>query len=76
MFIGKTLAEVAEEASRNFFDGYDVRILKDEEDDTGKYLDEAHSIKAIIRKHPEIANYRVKFENNFFGELILRVIKE
>lgn len=24
----------------------------------------------------EMANYKVKFENDFFGELVLRVIKE
>lgn len=46
------------------------------EDTTGKLLDTSYSIKAIIKEHPEIANYKVKFENDFFGELVLRVIKE
>lgn len=80
MFVGKTLAEVAEEASLSL-SGYRVMILKDEEDDTGERFDElysikAYSIKVIIKHYPEIANYRVKFENDFFGELVLRVIKE
>ena len=51
-------------------------ILQDEEDATGKLLDTSYSIKAIVEEHPEIANYKVKFENDFFGELVLRVIKE
>lgn len=75
MFIGKTLAEVAEE-TRPALSGYIVMILQDEEDTTGKRLDELYSVKAIIKEHPEIAKYKVKFENDFFGELVLRVIKE
>lgn len=75
MFVGKTLAEVAEEASLSL-SGYCVMILRDKEDQTGEYLDESYSIKTIIKHYPEIANYRVKFENDFFGELVLRVIKE
>lgn len=75
MFVGKTLTEVAEETSFSL-SGYHVRILQDEEDQTGEYLDESYSIKTIIKHYPEIANYRVKFENNFFGLLVLRVIKE
>ena len=75
MFIGKTLAEVAEE-TRPALSGYIVMILQDEEDTTGKRLDESYSIKAIIKEHPEIAKYKVKFENDFFRELVLRVIKE
>lgn len=76
MFIGKTLAEVAEEP-RPSLSGYCVTILQDEEDDTGEYFDESYSVKAIIKEHPEIADYRVKFENIFFFDLmVLRVIKE
>ena len=75
MFIGKTLAEVAKE-TRPTLSGYIVMILQDEEDTTGKRLDELYSVKAIIKEHPEIAKYKVKFENDFFGELVLRVIKE
>lgn len=75
MFIGKTLAEVAER-TRPTLSGYSIMILQDEEDTTGKLLDTSYSIKAIVEEHPEIANYKVKFENDFFGELVLRVIKE
>lgn len=75
MFIGKTLAEVAK-GTRSSLGGYSIMILHDEEDTTGKLLDTSYSIKAIIKEHPEIANYKVKFENDFFGELVLRVIKE
>lgn len=75
MFIGKTLAEVAK-GTRPTLSGYSIMILQDEKDTTGKLLDTSYSIKAIVEEHPEIANYKVKFENDFFGELVLRVIKE
>lgn len=77
MYIGKTLAEVAEETKHTFFNRhYIVKTLQDEEDYIGRYLDLNYSVEAIIKEHPEIANYRVKFENNLFDPLVLRVIKE
>lgn len=75
MFIGKTLKEVAEEAGFAL-GGYSIMILQDEEDTTGKLLDTSPSIKAVVEEHPEIVDYKVKFENEYFGELVLRVIKE
>lgn len=75
MFIGKTLKEVAEETGFAL-GGYSIMILQDEEDTTGKLLDTSHSIKAVVEEHPEIVDYKVKFENEYFGELVLRVLKE
>ena len=50
--------------SRSIFVGY-----------IGKPLDEDFSIGLILRKHPEYANCKVKYENDFYGTTVLRVEK-
>ena len=74
--IGKTLSEIAKETPISFSGGYSVFLLQDETDTTGKKIDISYSVMAILEKHPEIANYKVKFENDFYGMTVLRVIKE
>ena len=71
--IGKTLSEIAKETPISFRGGYSVFLLQDETDTTGKEIDISYSIMAILKKHPEIANYKVKFENDFYGTMVLRV---
>ncbi len=72
--IGKTLAEVHKDCGFNIF-GYSVFVLQDENDTTGKLLGEDISIGLILRKHPQYANYKVKYENDYFGTTVLRVEK-
>lgn len=74
--IGKILSEIAKETPISFSGGYSVFLLQDETDTTGKEIDMSYSVRAILEKHPEIANYKVKFENDFYGMTVLRVIKE
>ena len=72
--IGKTLAEVHKDCGGNM-GGYSVFVLQDENDKTGKQLDEDFSIGLILRKHTQYANYKVKYENDFYGTKVLRVEK-
>ena len=74
--IGKTLSEIAKETPISFSGGYSVFLLQDATDTTGKEIDISYSVMAILGKHPEIANYKVKFENDFYGMTVLRVTKE
>lgn len=74
--IGKTLSEIAKETPISFSGGYSVFLLQDETDTTGKEIDMSYSVMAILKKHPEIANYKVKLENDFYGMTVLRVTKE
>ena len=73
--IGKTLSEIAKETPISFSGGYSVFLLQDETDTTGKKIDISYSVMAILEKHPEIANYKVKFENDFYGMTVLRVTR-
>ena len=72
--VGKTLAEVHKDCGINF-KGFAVFVLQDEYDRTGKALDEDFSIGFILEKHPEYADYIIKYENDFFGTTVLRVLK-
>ena len=72
--IGKTLAEIHKDCGLSM-KGYAVFVLQDENDKTGKQLDEDFSIGLILRKYPEYADYKVKYENDFFGTTVLRVMK-
>lgn len=72
--IGKTLAELYRDC-RFSVGGYAVFVLQDEYDETGAPLDEDFSIGLILRKHPEYANSKVKYTNNFYGTVVLRVEK-
>jgi hypothetical protein len=74
--IGKTLAEVAQETSASFNGGYEVFLLADDTDDIGVIVDTSYSVKAILNNHPELADYKVKLENDFYGMTVLRVLKE
>ena len=73
--IGKTLAQIANETKADFGGGYSVFVLQDETDTIGKEIDMSYSVRAILKDHPEIANYKVKLENGFYGTTVLRVVK-
>lgn len=73
--IGKTLEEVHKDCGASM-SGYAVFVLENENDNVGKQLDEDISIGLILRKHPEYTHYRVKYTNDFFGETVLRVLKD
>jgi hypothetical protein len=73
--IGKTLLEVHKDCGMNF-KGYSVFVLQDEKDTIGVNLGEEISIGLILRKHPQYANYKVKYENDFFGTTVLRIAQE
>ena len=73
---GKTLAEVAAETGADPRNGFCVMILQSPSDQYGKELDFTYSVREILRRHPEVAKYKVKYHNNFFGALVLRVIQE
>lgn len=72
--IGKTLAEVGGDCGVSLR-GYSVFVLQDESDRTGEEIDTNFSINMILEKYPEYADYIVKYENDFFGIAVLRVIK-
>lgn len=72
--IGKTLAEIHKDCGSNM-GGYSVFVLQDKNDKIGKQLDEDFSIGLILRKHPQYANYKVKYENDSYGTKVLRVEK-
>ena len=72
--IGKTLAEIHKDCGSNI-GGYSVYVLQDEDDTLGKPLYGEYSIELILKKHPQYANYKVKYENDFYGITVLRVEK-
>lgn len=72
--IGKTLAEIHKDCGCNL-GGYSVFFLQDENDIIGKRLDEDFSIGLILIKYPQYANCKVKYENDFYGTTVLRVVK-
>lgn len=74
--IGKTLVQIARDIPEHYRDAFSVFILQDENDTTGKEVETSYSVMSILRKHPEIADFKVKLENDFFGTTVLRVIKE
>lgn len=72
--IGKTLAEVHKECGFSS-NGYSIFVLQDKNDKIGVCLDEDCSVRLILQKYPEYTNYKVKYENDFFGTTVLRVEK-
>ena len=72
--IGKSLAEIHRDCGISMR-GYSVFVLQNEVDTIGILLDEDISIGEILKKHPQYANYKVKYENNFYGMTVLRIEK-
>lgn len=73
--VGKTLLQVSRECGSSM-KGYSVFVLQDDKDTTGKRLDEDISVGCILKNHPEYANAVVKFENDFYGTTVLRVMEK
>ncbi len=72
--IGKTLLEIHKDCGSNI-GGYSVFVLQHDKDITGVRLDEDISVGLILRKYPQYADYKVKYENDFYGTVVLRVWK-
>lgn len=72
--VGKTIQELWEQGWGRFSQ-VGVFVLKDEDDDTGKRLDEAFGLRSILNAYPYIADYEVKFHNVYCGEQIIRCIE-
>lgn len=75
-YIGKTLAEVAAETCIDFLNGYSVFLLYNEHDLTGREIETAYSVKAILINHPELSECVVKCANDFYGTWVFRVLKD
>lgn len=73
-YIGKTLMELGKECGVNY-NGYAVFALQDENDILGVLIDEKLHLGLILKKHPEYANWKVKFQNDYYGTTVLRVEK-
>lgn len=69
-FHDMTLAEVAEATDRRQ-DGWAV-FLTEPDDYLGNLVGEDFSVADIIRQHPEIKNWVVKYTNNYMGMIVLR----
>ena len=75
--IGKTLAQVGKDlGSDGNMCGYAIFVLRNECDHIGVLLNEDLTVNSILEKHPEYKDYRVKYENDFFGTVVLRITKE
>lgn len=72
--IGKTLLEIHKDCGSNR-GGYVVFVLQHDKDITGVRLDEDISVGLILRKYPQYADYKVKYENDFYGTVVLRIWK-
>ena len=71
--IGKTLLELVPE-NGFYINGYAVRKLRDENDRYGEPYGEAVSLRLILKENPELSSLRVKYVDDFFGQIIFRVI--
>lgn len=75
--IGKTLMQVSKDlGSDGTWNGYAIFVLQNECDEVGIFLKEDLTVGSILKKYPEYADYRVKYENDFFGTTVLRITKE
>ena len=72
--IGTTLAEIDKDCGC-YLGGYSVFVLQDEDDITGIPLGTDISIGLILRENPEYAKSKVIYANDFFGIVVLRVLK-
>ena len=74
--IGKTLEEVCKDCGPNL-NGYALFVLQHEADKTGLCIGENISLTAILKQYTDgdkYFNYIVKFENDFYGEIVIRII--
>ena len=72
-FKGKTLKEIAD-GQYWFSQGVSVYVLQNEEDLTGKEIANELSVKSIIKQYPYLENCKVKYENDFYGIHVLRIM--
>ena len=71
-YVGKTLSELADQTGVSW-QPIHVFVLEDEEDDTGKHLMAAYSLRQIITAHPAAAAATVVTANDYYGDIVLRV---
>jgi len=72
--VGKTLHEIAMETEPDHRNGYSVFLLKNKDDPYGKELQLSYSVKAILREHPDVAQWRVHKYNDFLGCAVFRCL--
>lgn len=70
-YIGRSLIELQDVVNPQ---GVCIFKLQNQSDTTGKLVAEEVSVKEILNKVPEMKSATVLLVNNFYGELILRVI--
>ena len=70
--IGKTLGELAEQFGV-FWKIVRIFVLEDKDDDTGKLLMDAYSIREVVKRFPSFADAEVVIAYDFYGETIIRV---
>ena len=75
LYLGKTLDVIAEETEPDYYGGYSVFILYDENDPNGREVAMSYSVQAILKEHPELSDFVVKKTNDFYGTRVLRVLK-
>ena len=73
-YIGKTLNDVAHDMNWYSKNGVCIFLLSNENDSTGKQVAESFSVRDILKRKPHLADKKIKLVNNFYGEVVFRVI--
>lgn len=73
---GLTLGEVARITGANW-KGYAVFLIPDDKPDDimGDMVGEDYTLALILDSHPELVGCVVKYTNDFYGQIVLRVAK-
>ena len=71
---GRTLREIAETTNRRR-SGWAVYALCGDDDVLGDAVGEGFYVEDIIQQHPEVANWVVKYTNDYMGMIVLRAAK-
>lgn len=71
---GRTLAEIAETTNRRRA-GWGVFAILADDDPLGHMVGEDFTVKEIIQRHPEMANWVVKYTNDYMGMIVLRATR-
>lgn len=74
---GLTLEEIARKTGPNFKGWAVCMICANRPDDTlGNLVDEGLTVAEILHKNPALADCIVKYTNDFYGQIVLRVVKK
>ena len=73
-YIGRTLGELAHVTGFNY-KGWAVFLLANQGDAVGRRVDEDFTLRSLLQRHPELdPACLVEYANDYFGEIVLRVI--